>query len=125
MHRTPQLDRRGHSLLARLLICDVCLNHLGHAALLVDHPLGVLSPVDIEVHKSNFGAVTGEEDCCRTPIANLTWWARMSKEHEQTAGDISSERNVPSIRDPAPVTMATSPLKSKALGGGAMVMICC
>lgn len=114
-----KLNSLRHSILARLLACNVRLDHFGNTAFLVDHSLCLLSPIDVEVHQGNFGAVAGQENSSGTTIANLAY--------KLTSGQLLVSRyhheiqDSPFMRDPAPVTIATSSEKSNARGGAIVI----
>lgn len=118
MKTSIELHSLRNSIFARLLARNIGLNDFRNAAFFVDHSLSLLRPLDIEVNKSNFGTMAGEKNSSGTTVSNLAF-SRIVSLCEY--GRMSCFERIPFIREPAPVTMATSLEKSKALGGVMLV----
>lgn len=87
----------------------------------INHVLRALGPLHIVVNKGYFGALSSKEYCSRAAIAYLACSHLLSTHPTRlfNAGDFS-----PGMREPAPDTMATSPVKSKAFGGAIVQCQC-
>lgn len=116
MQCSPQCYRLLYSSFAGLFAGDVSLDNLRDATLLVDHPLGLFGPIDIGIDKRNFGAVSSKKNSSRTSITNLTCRLVLGQ-HCSDARKEKRKNLSPSIREPAPVTRATSFVRSNALDG--------
>lgn len=117
IHKDAQTAEGLHSAFngfsAGIFIRNISLNNLGDAAFPVNHVFRALGPFRIAVYESNFGALSGEQDRGGTPIANFTFGVSVPRKMH-----IGKKPNLPGIREPAPETIATSPVKSKAFVGG-------
>lgn len=112
MKSSPHFYRLIDCILARLLFRHISLNDFRDTTLFVNHALGLLSPVHVVVDKGDLGTMACKQDSSGSTIANFAF---LPKRLVCVNGSIRS--NLPSIRDPAPVTIATSPVKSNARGG--------
>lgn len=61
------------SILTRLLVRHVGLNHFRYTPFLIDHSLRLLGPFDIEVDESNFGSMAGKKNCSGTSVSNFAF----------------------------------------------------
>lgn len=112
IHGPELFDGLLHGLFAAFFFRNVSLDNYGLTAIEINHALRLLRPVDIVVDQGNFGTLSCEQDRSRTAIANLS------------CGTISvgsdtmqpKKKCLPARRDPAPVTIATSPVRSNAFG---------
>lgn len=71
MHSSEQLDCFRHSLFARLLICDICLDCFRYTAFFFYHSFRLLHPLQVVVEKRDFGSVPGEQYGGRSAVSNL------------------------------------------------------
>lgn len=71
VHSPEQLDSLRDRPLTRLFVCDISLNSLGNPAFRIDHALRFLHPLEVVVEERDLGAMSGEEDCGRSAVANF------------------------------------------------------
>jgi hypothetical protein len=82
VQRTEQLDRPGHCVPTRFLVCHVRLDNFGDSSLFIDHALRLGRPFHIEVSQRDPGALAGKKDSRGAPVADLARHPRPCARHE-------------------------------------------